>query len=231
MPCTTCWACRSCREARRATGSYPGNLPPQLRDLLPAGDAVMMLSGSASIRRRRKAITTSAATTASSSSSASWSWPTPWPRSGKRAARAAVIRTRQVTIKTTLLLFRCRNVIERQQGDQQIVAEEMLLWGWRGTPQQRNFLDHEEAKALLATPAPLPSFRRKRGRVSWRTSSKLLARLEADFDAGGRSSSPNGWSSAHERFSALVDGSRRFQVVYPVLPMDLMGVYILLPEG
>ena len=24
---------------------------------------------------------------------------------------------------------------------------------------------------------------------------------------------------------------RRYQVVYPILPMDLMGIYILLPEG
>ena len=35
---------------------------------------------------------------------------------------------------------------------------------------------------------------------------------------------------AHERFSSLMDG-KRFQVVYPVLPMDLLGIYILLPEA
>jgi hypothetical protein len=34
---------------------------------------------------------------------------------------------------------------------------------------------------------------------------------------------------AHERFSALMEG-KRFQVVYPVLPMDLLGIYLLLPE-
>jgi len=34
---------------------------------------------------------------------------------------------------------------------------------------------------------------------------------------------------AHERFSALMD-NRRFQVVYPVLPLDLLVVYVLLPE-
>ena len=56
---------------------------------------------------------------------------------------------RQVTIKTTLLLFRCRNVIEQGKGGHHIVAEEMLLWGWRGTPQQKEFLTHAQAKALL----------------------------------------------------------------------------------
>ena len=58
-------------------------------------------------------------------------------RQDKRAARSAVIRTRQVARKTTLLLFRCRNVIEQSKSGHRIVAEEMLLWGWRGTPQER----------------------------------------------------------------------------------------------
>ena len=34
---------------------------------------------------------------------------------------------------------------------------------------------------------------------------------------------------AHERFCELVD-KRRYQVVYPVLPMDILGIYALLPE-
>src|SRR5208337_2799237 len=70
-------------------------------------------------------------------------------RQGKRAARSAVIRTHQVARKTTLLLFRCRNVIEQSKGGHRIVAEEMLLWGWRGTPHEREHLDNSEAKALL----------------------------------------------------------------------------------
>ena len=34
---------------------------------------------------------------------------------------------------------------------------------------------------------------------------------------------------AHERFRKVL-GGKRFKVVKPVLPMDLMGVYILLPD-
>jgi len=33
---------------------------------------------------------------------------------------------------------------------------------------------------------------------------------------------------AHERFRSVV-GGKRYRVVEPVLPMDLIGVYILLP--
>lgn len=47
-------------------------------------------------------------------------------RVDKRAARTAVVRSRQVSIKTTLLFFRCRNVIEQAklitQQRHQIVA-------------------------------------------------------------------------------------------------------------
>ena len=35
---------------------------------------------------------------------------------------------------------------------------------------------------------------------------------------------------AHERFRKVLGGSR-FKVVEPVLPMDLMGIYILLPDN
>ena len=35
---------------------------------------------------------------------------------------------------------------------------------------------------------------------------------------------------AHERFSALVE-QKRFGVVYPVLPMDILGIYVLMPAA
>ncbi|MBW2740448.1 MAG: hypothetical protein JRE64_16740, partial [Deltaproteobacteria bacterium] len=34
---------------------------------------------------------------------------------------------------------------------------------------------------------------------------------------------------AHERFRKVM-GGKRFKIVEPVLPMDLMGIYILLPD-
>ena len=70
-------------------------------------------------------------------------------RRGKHAARAAVIRTDAVTIKTTILLFRVRNVIESRKQDHQIVAEEMMVWGYRGTGSDGDYLTSSEAKDLL----------------------------------------------------------------------------------
>jgi hypothetical protein len=149
-------------------------------------------------------------------------------RQDKRAARAAVIRTNQVSKKTTLLLFRCRNVIEQGTGGHQIVAEEMLLWGWRGTPQEHEFLDHAEAKKLLVE-ARASSDLTPQARTGFLENElKLMASLESQFGVIAEEQSKR-LVAAHERFSALMD-KQRFQVVYPVLPMDLLGIYVLLPE-
>jgi hypothetical protein len=149
-------------------------------------------------------------------------------RADKRAARTAVIRSRQVSVKTTLMLFRCRNVIEQSKLNHQIVAEEMLLWGWRGTPQQKEFLDHATAKQLLAE-ARASSDISPQARASFlQNELKLLDTLDAEFQVIAEQQSKR-LVEAHERFSALMD-KQRYQVVYPVLPMDLLGIYILLPE-
>jgi hypothetical protein len=150
-------------------------------------------------------------------------------RSGKRAARAAVIRTRQVNIKTTLLLFRCRNVIEDRKGKQRIIAEEMILWGWRGTPQNREYLDHTQAKDLLHA-ARASSDLSLQSRINFLENElRLMDALQEEFAAVAERQSRK-LVEAHERFSALMDANR-YQVAYPVLPMDLLGIYILLPDG
>ncbi|MGH7962455.1 MAG: SNF2-related protein [Candidatus Binatia bacterium] len=201
-----------------------GNLPPQLRDLLPTGEMVAVSFASPTpegyyyVGRNNRFVEQLCQLVMANTLA----------RVDKRAARAAVIRTRQVVTKTTLLLFRCRNVIEERKGRQQIVAEEMLLWGWRGTPQQKEFLDHAQAKALLAS-ARASSDLSVQARASFLENElKLLDSLQEEFAVVAEQQSQK-LVAAHERFSALMD-SKRFQVVYPVLPMDLLGVYILLPE-
>ncbi len=150
-------------------------------------------------------------------------------RAGKRAARAAVIRTQHVQIKHTLLLFRCRNVIEQTKGEHRIVAEEMLLWGWKGAPGNREQLDHSQARTLLLT-AHASSNLSPEARASFLENElKYLDLLGNDFEKLAEDRSKR-LVASHQRFSALM-GKSEFQIVYPILPMDLMGLYILLPEG
>lgn len=202
-----------------------GNMPPQLRELLSPGDSlkISFLSptpeGYHYLGRNNRFVEQLCQLVMANTIA----------RVDKRAARTSVIRTNQVAIKTTLLLFRCRNVIEQQKGQHQIVAEEMLLWGWRGAPQQKELLDHAQAKALLAE-ARATSDLSPQARASFLENElKLFDTLNEEFASVAERQSKK-LVDAHERFSSLMDG-KRFQVVYPVLPMDLLGVYILLPDG
>jgi superfamily II DNA or RNA helicase len=201
-----------------------GNLPAPLRELLPAGDPLRISFQSPTpegyhyLGRNHRFVEQLCQSIMANTLA----------RQDKRAARAAVIRTRQVATKTTLMLFRCRNVIEQQKGQHQIVAEEMLLWGWRSTPQQKEFLDHTEAKALLAEARATSDLTPQSRAGFLENELRLLANLKAEFAAVAEQQSKH-LVEAHERFSALMEG-KRFQVVYPVLPMDLLGIYLLLPE-
>ena len=148
-----------------------------------------------------------------------------------RAARAAVIRSRQVETKTTIVLFRCRNVIEEKSKDgHQIVAEEMLLWGYHGQPGQETYLTHKNAKEILESAratADLPPESR------WfdflQPELKYLESYKKQFDQVATDRSKY-LVESHERFSKAVGGSR-YKIVSPVLPMDVMGVYIIVPEN
>jgi len=217
-------------KEREGFGIVPGNLPPQLVDLLPAvkpgGAKVIKISfesptpeGYHYLGRNHRFV----------EQLCQFVMANTLARQDKRAARTAVIRTRQVERKTTLLLFRCRNVIEQNSGKHRIVAEEMLLWGWRGIPGEKEFLSHAEAKALLSA-ARASSDLSPQARASFLDNElRLMDSLAPQFEVIAEEQSKR-LVAAHERFSALMD-KQRFQVVYPVLPMDLLGIYILLPEA
>ena len=105
----------------------------------------------------------------------------------------------------------------------------MLLWGWRGTPDDREHLSHEQARSLLSE-ARASSNLSVEARASFLENELgLLGQLNEALSELAEEQSKR-LVAAHERFSALMD-KQRYQVVYPVLPMDLMGMYILLPEG
>jgi superfamily II DNA or RNA helicase len=145
------------------------------------------------------------------------------------AARSAVIRSREVTVKTTLLLFRCRNVIGERDAPARIVAEEMLVWGYRGSPSDRQFLDTDEAMRLLDSARTSADLTAQSRENFLENELGLLEQLRADFDAVAEERSKH-LVEAHERFSRFFRAGR-FEVVYPVLPMDVLGLYILLPDA
>jgi superfamily II DNA or RNA helicase len=148
-------------------------------------------------------------------------------RAKYKGTRAAVLRTDTVSVKTTLLLFRARNVIEQASEQRQIIAEEMLFWGYRGTPDQEDFLEHDEARDLLLNARPSGTLSTAARATILEDERARLPALQPRIDQLSEDRCRK-LLEAHERFSRLVSKSR-YQVVYPVLPMDILGLYILLP--
>lgn len=147
------------------------------------------------------------------------------------AARAAVLRSADVKQKTVLFQLRVRNVIAEQPSNKQIVAEEMWLWGYEGEVLQKQFIDKEAAMNLLMNVKPTQNMEDGEKaywlneEMAWVLDEKNF-RAQTDEVALERA---NHLVESHTRFKKLVSGNK-YKVVEPVLPMDVLGVYILLPE-
>ena len=108
------------------------------------------------------------------------------------------------------------------------MAGEMLMWGWQGSGENRSFMTHEDARRLLID-AKATSNLSEQSIANFLTNELgLLSELEHQFVSVAEEQSKR-LVAAHERFSSMMD-KQRYQVVYPVLPMDLLGVYVLIPE-
>ena len=147
-----------------------------------------------------------------------------------RAARSAVIRTNLVKSQTTIILFRVRNVIEEKKNNCQLVAEEMLLWGYRGVIGSDNieYLTQDEADSLLKSVKVTADMSKPEQNSSLENVIEQLKKLEDHFNEVAENRAAN-LVEAHERFSRAV-GSSHYQIVKPVLPMDKLGIYILNPD-
>lgn len=147
------------------------------------------------------------------------------------AARAAVLRSADLNQKTVLFQLRVRNVIAEQPSNKQIVAEEMWLWGYEGEVNQKQFIDKETAINLLMNVKPTQNMEEGEKaywlneEMAWVLDEKSF-REQTDEVALERA---NHLVESHTRFKKLVSGNK-YKVIEPVLPMDVLGVYILLPE-
>jgi superfamily II DNA or RNA helicase len=147
------------------------------------------------------------------------------------AARAAVLRCAEVKQKTVLFLFRVRNVIAEQPNNKQIVAEEMWLWGYEGEVNQKQFIDKETALNLLMHVKPTQNM--EEGEKAYWLNEELVWVLDEktfrEYTDPVALERAKHLVESHTRFKKLVSGSK-YKVVEPVLPMDVLGIYILLPE-
>ncbi|MBF0102564.1 MAG: DEAD/DEAH box helicase [Desulfobacterales bacterium] len=143
-------------------------------------------------------------------------------------ARAAVIKSKEVTIKTTILLLRVRNVISEKQTAKQLVAEEIILWGYKGTAVDKHTLTDEEMNHVMDNVYPTANLSHEHKADVLNHELNQINQLQEYFDQIALKRAEH-LIEAHERFRKVIAG-KQYKVVEPVLPMDLIGIYIVLPD-
>lgn len=148
-------------------------------------------------------------------------------RKGNKAARASVFRTDAVNTQTTLIQFRVRNVIREVRQQHEMVSEEMFLWGYEQTPDGINALEIDQCKELLHTSNAL-DISNERQEIIFEKELEHFKQLHPDFIKVVEMRSDE-LVNAHTRFAKYI-GAKRFEAVTPVLPPDILGVYVLIPN-
>ncbi len=148
-------------------------------------------------------------------------------RKGNKAARASVFRTDAVNTQTTLIQFRVRNVIREVSKQHEMVSEEMFLWGYEQTPDGINALEIDRCKELLNTSNAL-DISNERQEIIFEKELEHFKQLHPDFIKVVEMRSDE-LVNAHTRFAKYI-GAKRFEAVTPVLPPDILGVYVLIPN-
>ncbi len=148
------------------------------------------------------------------------------------ASRALVMETDMVAKPTTVMLMRVRSVIkDTKVADRQLVGEEMIFIGYRGKIENHDFLTQDECRQLFfearATGNIDPAtqaltFRR---RTEWINDEAVL-RQHTDEIALERANKLV-QSFAQYRTYLAADS---YQVVEPVLPMDIIAAFVYLPK-
>jgi hypothetical protein len=146
-------------------------------------------------------------------------------RKGNKAARASVFRTDAVNTQTTLIQFRVRNVIREVRQQHEMVSEEMFLWGYEQTADGIHALDIDQCKTLLHTSSAL-DISTERQEIIFEKELQHFEELHPDFIAVVANRAEE-LKNAHTRFAKYI-GAKQFEAVTPVLPPDILGVYVLI---
>lgn len=143
-------------------------------------------------------------------------------------ARAAVIQTQAVEKRTTIVQFRVRNVIKEVGRNRELIAEEMYLWGYAGSGEQKEVLDYTTCKSLLLEARSAVNIPHERQQQLFEEVSRTYDSLKGEVQTLSEDRAMH-LVESHGRFKELV-GGRRFEAVHPVLPPDVMGIYVLMPK-
>jgi superfamily II DNA or RNA helicase len=151
----------------------------------------------------------------------------PHPEYG-RLARVSEIQTDAVDRKTTLVMFRVRNVIKEVSSVRESVAEEMYLWGYTTQNGEIKTIEYKDAKKLLNEANVLSNLSPERQQQDIQQELDRFDEIKPQFMDLANTRAEK-LVEAHGRFKELI-GGRRYEKATPILPPDVMGIYILLPK-
>ena len=143
-------------------------------------------------------------------------------------ARTSLIRTANVAQRTVLVMFRVRNVVREVRSSNESVAEEMYLWGYTKDENSLKTISFTDAKNLLMNAVPMSNLSLEMQQTQIGEELKSFADKK-DIFIKLATERADKLVEAHGRFKELI-GGRSYEKSVPVLPPDVMGVYILLPK-
>lgn len=148
------------------------------------------------------------------------------------AARALVMETDMVDKPATVMLMRVRSVIkDKKVTDRQLVGEEMIFIGYRGRIDRHDFLSQEECRHLFFDAKATGNIDAETQTLTFRTRTEwinddTLLRSHTDEIALERA---NRLVESFARYRTYV-AADEYQVVEPVLPMDIIAAFVYLPK-
>ncbi len=143
-----------------------------------------------------------------------------------KIARCAALRSSTVLTKTTLIVFRIRNVIKHKSFSNELVAEELLLYSYEGKYSDGNNLSKSEANELLFNAVAVADLNKEQREQFLKDEINEILLEEEKLKALVRTENQN-LVSAHERYRKAL-GSEEYEVG-SLIPPDILGIYILYP--
>ena len=149
------------------------------------------------------------------------------------ACRAMVMETEAVSkLTTTVLMMRVRSVIrDKKDKDKELVGEEMLFIGYRGKIENEDFLSDEEARQLFLEAKASGSI----DMISQRSIFSRNVQWTYDEETLRKHTDRQAIERAYHLVHAFTQyrtylPSDDYQVVEPVLPMDVIAAYVFVPK-
>ena len=144
------------------------------------------------------------------------------------AKRCGVIRTRQVEMRTTLLLLRLRYHLITTRGKEEttLLAEEVLPVAFRGSEESAEWLDAAVAEELLNV-TPDENIHPQQATQFIRRLIDGLGTLQPYLESVATEHA-DGLLGSHRRVRDAAKHTGRYRVE-PKLPVDILGIYIYLP--